>query len=1448
MKYIFFLLIPFLSFGQDCTICPSGPITLDGSLYPSGATFAWSCTNGFTSSLQSPVFSPTESCTCYLLVTQGGCVVEDVLEIEVCDCGDNNPCVSMSYNPSTDCVTFTNNGSSTSTIATSQIQWKNQITSYANIASGATVCGCDIKEYLNTGATCSIDGTKFRLEITGLNDRCAGCTSGDMKIFWQFPNPSYSSTSFPICAQTSDWYSILDLTSANFITAGSQLDAFVQYTTDFGVVVNQYRFIYNGSGLNCSNITIQEIRKGTIYKDITAKRTVTYSDGCPDVVCELTLDIPQQPDNPCFSFTGYMNRINIGSPCSGPGLSANAINGTAPFTYQWSYNGTNISGNVSGFPQWYCLTGQPNGTYCCEVTDDEGCVFEVCAIVQPPCTLGVSVTSSGNTLTANLVNCTGTPSYQWARWNGSSWVNVGTNSSTYNTGGLTGEYRVTVVCTGCTAIGYKTFTPPCSVDVTITTGSTTLTANVTGCSGASIVYTWERLISGVWTFVATTTTTSTSNAITPAATGLYRVSVVCNGCPDQAQTSFTLPDPCSSFSANITGTFINLCQGIVYPYNRTLTGGTSPFSTTWRINGTIVSTSTSYNYTASTLGSFTLSCTVVDALGCTSVDVEIINIIVCCGMTVNLSANLTVCQNENATYTATPTGGATPYTYNWTSQLLPASPISQGSGNPKTFNFPATGSYNIVVQVTDNNGCTATDNATMTVNTCSSCVCVPDLSLTGCELTGTFTGAGCGSFSYQLQYSPTGTGWTTVASGTASSGGTFNYTPTANGIYRLAIFASGCGTTVDDVSVNCFNPTCSNDPVLSLNDSYQEVCGIAPVTVSGNTFGGSATSVTLTENGAGSLSVSTFGTSPFSWTYTPTLADLNNTVTINATSNNPLGSPCVPATDSYGIFVKPIPDPSITSSAADLCNGSTRTLVGTPSSGTFTVISGPGTISGNTLTATGVGAITIRYLITVSGCTNTVNQVINSVACPCQNLTMTTTTLPGRISFGTLLNSGVALTNYRIEWRKCSDNSVVFYSGMGTGAGTGVYPHPSADIPIVAGCYYAYIVTSDVGNNLDCFADVNVVNWSCGTPPIYSYSGPGGSAATRTFQMDINNTVGHIKIAFYNVQTVPDLLEVIYNGSVLYSTSSNIITPIMVSIPYVTGVNVVTFSVTNSTPTQQTIWNLSNISCCTGLDICPDSDDVPEITGATPDEATTDCSCRINFTSEPEPPLTCSPCRNQTLNSAIVGGCANSVVTAFSTCVNDVITITKGTGPNRLFDFSNSTLYNDTKTRIMSVTNSDQYIRLTVKDVICASDGQLLNVEFYPLHSTIVYNDINYTIDITLNGTNPFPNDCEDCDKVRRTKYNDILSTFNNATFFTGVKNALNQTSIWHTAPRTVASSTYQRSIICSSPCGTVLGPNFRLSYRDVNCPCQSWQIHRDDSNDFGTLINQASGWTGSCL
>lgn len=789
--------------GQDCTSCPAGSaVDLVGG-YPTAVSHTWVCTDGFTSSLANPTFYPTQSTTCYLTATDAaGCVALDTLVIEVCNCACNDPCVGLSYNPTSDCVKIFNTGSTCSSTSSDNLTYKPEgFPMFIGITSGDSICDCAIKEYINTTASVSVSGSNFRLQVSGLKNRCHNCTSSDLRISCVFPVSTYNTTMFPGCSASEDW---LTISPSDFANAGYVANFYVRYDTPIGTVVNYYTYTYNGGGLNASNVTITEVYKKTIYKSILAKRVVNYSDGCPSTTCEVTLDVPQQPPGACTHFVTYMQFYNLGSPCGGQGLGAVVLNGTTPISYQWYYNGSQIPGATD---QFLCLVGRSYGTYCVEIEDAEGCIASPCTVWQAPCSLTASIYESSGILYTSLANCSGSASYQWQYWTGSTWSNVGTGSS-YNTGGVSGDYRVQVNCSGppaCKAIANYTYLPPCTADVTLTVGSSTLTANVTGCGGTTIAYVWERWTGTAWTTVRTQNKTSTTDTYTPSVSGLYRISITCKGCTDSAQTTFTMPDPCSSYTVGISGSTSSLCTNTNRTFTASLSGGTPPYSYTWKIGGSTVGSSSSYVLNRSTPQTVTLVLTVVDNAGCSKTASVTIAIIHCCGVTASVSpASSSVCTNTNETYTASASGGTAPYTYQWQTQLPPNPPVSQGSGNPKTFNFSNAGTYNITVTATDNTGCSAQATATMTVTNCTSCDCTPALSLSGCQLNGSFTGAGCGNFSYQLQYSATGTGWSAVDSGTASPGGTITHTPASNGFYRLVIQSGSCGLKqTADVSVNC---------------------------------------------------------------------------------------------------------------------------------------------------------------------------------------------------------------------------------------------------------------------------------------------------------------------------------------------------------------------------------------------------------------------------------------------------------------------------------------------------------------------------------------------------------------------------------------------------------------------------------------------------------------------
>lgn len=77
--------------------------------------------------------------------------------------------------------------------------------------------------------------------------------------------------------------------------------------------------------------------------------------------------------------------------------------------------------------------------------------------------------------------------------------------------------------------------------------------------------------------------------------------------------------------------------------------------------------------------------------------------------------------------------------------------------------------------------------------------------------------------------------------------------------------------------------------------------------------------------------------------------------------------------------------PTITSSDLSMCSGEERILSAIPSGGDFSVLSGPGVITGDTLTSTGAGEIHIQYGLPSNACFGIVTQIINSQQSPVAN-------------------------------------------------------------------------------------------------------------------------------------------------------------------------------------------------------------------------------------------------------------------------------------------------------------------------------------------------------------------------------------------------------------------------------------------------------------------------------
>lgn len=127
--------------------------------------------------------------------------------------------------------------------------------------------------------------------------------------------------------------------------------------------------------------------------------SVTFSiNGSPST--SLTFVITAGNFNPCANFGGYITTID--STINDGSMTVNVINGTAPYTYQWS-NGNMLQS----------IYNLPIGAYCCYVTDANGCNITLCDTISYQSTGDTLViTNAGacnnpiSTFTTTIEDCT----------------------------------------------------------------------------------------------------------------------------------------------------------------------------------------------------------------------------------------------------------------------------------------------------------------------------------------------------------------------------------------------------------------------------------------------------------------------------------------------------------------------------------------------------------------------------------------------------------------------------------------------------------------------------------------------------------------------------------------------------------------------------------------------------------------------------------------------------------------------------------------------------------------------------------------------------------------------------------------------------------------------------------------------------------------------------------
>jgi len=489
-------------------------------------------------------------------------------------------------------------------------------------------------------------------------------------------------------------------TASFSVTASGNPSPTVQWqlSTDGGTTFNNI----NGATSATYSFTAQASDNSHQFRAVFTNSSGTATSTAATLTVGVAPSITAQPTN---------QTVTAGNTAA---FSVTA-SGTAPLSYQWTKNGTNISGATSASYTTPATTSGDNGaSFAVVVTNSVGSVTSNNAALTVNAVLSVptittqpsnQTVTAGQTVTLSVTASGTAPlSYQWTK-NGTTIS--GATSASYTTPATIGAdngatFSVTVTnsvgsATSSVAILTVNISPSLTtqpVRQTVNMGQTA-TFSVTASGTAPLSYQWQKN--------GTNISGATSSSYTTPATAIS---------DSGATFDVVVTNPAGSVTSSIVTLTVNISPSLtVQPMNQTVNAGqTATFSVTamgtpapayqWRKNGT--------NITGATSSSYTTPATAISDSGATF-DVVVTNSLgnitsIAATLTVNPAftasalttqpGNVTVNMDQTATFSVTATGNPSP-TYQWQ--------VSADGG--RTFNLipgATSASYSFTTALTDN--------------------------------------------------------------------------------------------------------------------------------------------------------------------------------------------------------------------------------------------------------------------------------------------------------------------------------------------------------------------------------------------------------------------------------------------------------------------------------------------------------------------------------------------------------------------------------------------------------------------------------------------------------------------------------------------------------------------------------------------------------------------------
>ncbi len=815
-------------------------------------------------------------------------------------------------------------------------------------------------------------------------------------------------------------------------------------------------------------LTYSWLPSGGSATTISGRSAGTYTCTVTDAnSCTKTQTVTITQPSAISTSVSALTNVTCNSEATGA-ATITASGGTGSLSYSWAPSGASAAS----------ATALVAGSYTCTVTDANSCTKTQVVTITQPSAISTSVSSvtnvtcnGGSNGAATISASGGVPGYTYS-WSPPS----GTAASI--SGKVAGTYLCTVTdANSCTKSQSVTITQPAAVTISLGTspsvssGTTSASLPFTATTGSptlySITFSSAAITAGFSNVSGATLPSSPISITVPAASpvAVYSATLTpsnasCTGAP----VAFTVTVSAAALSASTSQTNVSCNGGSNGTATVSVSGGQSPYTYSWSPSG-------GSGATATGLVAGTYTCTITDALSATITRTVTVTQPSAPVGGSTVVTNVSCHGGSNGAIDLTPTGGVSPYTFNW------------GSGvTTEDRTGLVAGAYSCVV--TDNNGCTATVSATVTQ---PSSVVGGSTSVTNVACNGGATGS--------INLTPSGG----TPSYTFSWGGgivTEDRTGLSAGSYSCVVTDNnGCTATV---TATVTQPSALSGATSVTNVScFSGTNGAIDLTPSGGTpgytynWGGGITTQDRTGLAAGA--------------YTCVVTDANScTTTVNATVAQP-ASPVGGTTAVTNVS----------------CAGGTNGAIDlTPSGGTpgYTYNWGGGV---TTQDRTGLSAGSYSCVVTdASGCTGSVTATVTQPTGLSATITGTNITCFGLTNGAASVSASGGTGTLSYSWLP-SGGSLASASGLSAGTYTCTVSDASSCSlnKVVTITVPSQLTIASVGNSGPvCTGSTLSLSSSVsgGTSP-YSFSWSGPSSYTSSVQ---NPTVPAVTASSAGVYTL----------------------------------------------------------------------------------------------------------------------------------------------------------------------------------------------------------------------------------------------------------------------------------------------------------------------------------------